>query len=130
MHTEIEAKDLWCPLVRHEGESAGSFNRGWSPSNPLNCATTTDEESYLCNCIGSRCSAWRWSRPPPSAEAPVQDQRIAKEPRRADGLSSRLLFLSSLRRSTVEIQSPPDRRQANTGYCGMVGHTMNPRLSN
>lgn len=60
MHTETEAHGLWCPWVRHEGDQAGSFNRGWNPANPLNQAPTAAEASYLCNCIGSSCAAWRW----------------------------------------------------------------------
>jgi hypothetical protein len=59
VHTETEAHHLWCPMVRHEGEGA-SFNRGWQQSNPLNA---TRQESFLCNCIGSRCAAWRWGAP-------------------------------------------------------------------
>lgn len=72
MHTETEAHGLWCPWVRHEGDQAGSFNRGWNPANPLNQTPNAAEASYLCNCIGSRCAAWRWLHnrsPKPSTPA-------------------------------------------------------------
>jgi hypothetical protein len=68
MHTEEEAKKLWCPMVRHEGDSAGSFNRGWHSSNPLNQTPPGDADgaveaihgNYTCNCLASGCALWRW----------------------------------------------------------------------
>jgi hypothetical protein len=62
MHTEEQAKHLWCPMVRHEGDSNGTFNRGWCPSNPLNSAGQA-EQSYMCNCLASGCAMWRWHNP-------------------------------------------------------------------
>lgn len=57
--TEIQAKENWCPMVRHVMEAGppGSFNRG-QPSDPINNHPAND--GSLCNCIGSACMMWRW----------------------------------------------------------------------
>lgn len=66
MHTEDEAKKLWCPQARvigtlHQPASPGdpdyvvgqgSQNRGFSMGGPLT----------NCNCIASKCMAWRWAK--------------------------------------------------------------------
>lgn len=45
MHTEEQAQDLWCPLVRsYELQGAHGGTDGW------------------CNCIASKCAMWRWGR--------------------------------------------------------------------
>jgi hypothetical protein len=49
MHTEDEAKNLWCPHARvlEPYAEKTSMNRD------------TKDES-LCRCIASKCMAWRW----------------------------------------------------------------------
>lgn len=126
MHTEIEVKNLWCPFVRHEGEGGGNFNRGWSPSNPLNHAPTPEETSYLCNCIGSRCAAWRWSRDRESRHLPCPDRRAKTEPARPDELPSKWIFVPEVPRVMSAHWAEPERRGPATGYCGMIGRGMTP----
>jgi len=49
MHTEKEARKLWCPMVRyHDGSSPFPYNRG---------AETYHRDMECC---GSRCMMWRW----------------------------------------------------------------------
>ncbi len=59
MHTEEEAKKLWCPHARHVIDTsdpvAGAQN-GYPTSNRFG-GTHYDDE---CRCIASRCSQWRW----------------------------------------------------------------------
>jgi hypothetical protein len=54
--TEDEAKTKWCPMVRHEGEEHGSFNRG-GISDPINSFGIA--KGYGCGCIASGCMIWR-----------------------------------------------------------------------
>ena len=57
MHTEEEAKKLWCPNVRYlavfikdgHRECTGAYNRGAGDSN---IGTSL--------CIASSCAMWRW----------------------------------------------------------------------
>lgn len=57
LHTEDQAREKWCPLVR-AGNEAGC-NRNWVAG-----------DGRLDGCIGSACMAWRWgeaqgrTRPP------------------------------------------------------------------
>lgn len=51
MHTEDEARKLWCPHVRlgdEQGASA-SINRTWSRGCP-----------DAASCMASKCMSWRW----------------------------------------------------------------------
>ena len=64
MHTEDEAKKMWCPHVRigdDQGASA-SINRAWSRGCP-----------DAANCIASKCMAWRWALSPEDAESEWND---------------------------------------------------------
>ena len=62
MTTEKEAASVWCPVIRHEDPDVkgGSWNRGRQEGNPANVDADGSPGSYACNCIGSRCMAWRW----------------------------------------------------------------------
>jgi hypothetical protein len=60
MLTEEEAGMRWCPFVRHSADGQYTFNRG--DTDPLNLAPASVEnhDAWLCNCIASKCMAWRW----------------------------------------------------------------------
>lgn len=61
MHTVEQAKELWCPMVRHEGGNGGSFNRGSLNNNPTNRDSAYSKTPiYGCQCIGDQCAMWRW----------------------------------------------------------------------
>lgn len=61
MHTVEQAKELWCPMVRHEGDNGGSFNRGSLNNNPTNRDSADSKTPiYGCQCIGDQCAMWRW----------------------------------------------------------------------
>lgn len=60
MTTESKARELWCPMVRHEGDDGGSFNRGFLDHNPLNKRKFDNTPSNGCFCIASECAMWRW----------------------------------------------------------------------
>lgn len=53
--SERDAKELWCPLVRHSANGE-TFNRG-EGDKYLNLSPTS---SHPCNCLGSKCAGWRW----------------------------------------------------------------------
>jgi len=130
MHTETEAKNLWCPLVRHEGESAGSFNRGWAPHNPLNQTPANEEESYLCNCIGSRCMAWRWGRNENQIDSHSPGRRSPPDGRRIKDLASTREIINKISRLPPGQDDNLERHRVRTGYCGMIGRSMNPLSTN
>lgn len=48
--TEDEARQTWCPLVRHvdNADDTVSSNRWGTTNNPA-----------ICRCIASQCMAWR-----------------------------------------------------------------------
>ena len=65
MHTEDEAKKMWCPQARvlvFDSEGQASINR--------------DEDGHFQNalCIASKCMAWRWLR-----ETPIRGLTAAAE---------------------------------------------------
>ena len=53
--TEELARTKWCPMVRFEGDSGGTFNRG------VNAPMNNPEISNTCIpcCITSECMMWR-----------------------------------------------------------------------
>lgn len=68
--TVAEASEMWCPMVRHEGD-VSSFNRSARNSNPT-CAdissdtgkrtdTPIEEQKYGCHCVANKCMSWRWA---------------------------------------------------------------------
>jgi len=59
MPTEKEAAQMWCPFVRRSGPD-GTWNRG-TGSDPVNPRAAFPGQDAACNCLGSRCMAWRWS---------------------------------------------------------------------
>jgi hypothetical protein len=58
MHTPEQAKELWCPMVRHTG-GEGTFNRGITSGAETN-STGPDDDRFICNCISDKCAMWRW----------------------------------------------------------------------
>jgi hypothetical protein len=56
MHTEEQARELWCPMVRADNAIGGSSNRG---------DRQTFDYPYpeRIKCIASACAAWRWADP-------------------------------------------------------------------
>jgi hypothetical protein len=71
MHDEETAQLLWCPFARvqvgYGGDGGGAFaavNRTWDWIRKHLGWETGDDESEVCNCIASKCAAWRWDMPP------------------------------------------------------------------
>jgi hypothetical protein len=53
MHTEKQARELWCPVAR---VAVGNYS----------VAVNRDEGDEIiagCRCIASECAMWRWSLP-------------------------------------------------------------------
>jgi hypothetical protein len=56
MMSEDEAKRKWCPFARAWDGQGASTNR--IASGDLNIPGPRSD----CNCIASKCMAWRWTR--------------------------------------------------------------------
>jgi hypothetical protein len=58
MHTDKEARSLWCPLARVVSTITGQ-------SVAVNRSMFKEEEEEIaagCRCIASDCAMWRWSK--------------------------------------------------------------------
>lgn len=120
MKTELQARTLWCPMVRHEGEG-GTFNRGWATGNPLNLAEASRAQSFLCNCIASRCASWRWENPVNTQLHPCEDGNATREPPRPSAMPDDWVFTASLPGSNSAYWAAPFDKRSWRGYCGLSG---------
>lgn len=57
MHTEEQAKALWCPHGRIALEVTGAT------INDPSLLGGAQGADYACACIASRCAMWRWADP-------------------------------------------------------------------
>lgn len=90
---ESEAGTKWCPMVRHEGDTGGSFNRAAATSNPTNAPRDGHKDICRCNCLGSACAAWAYTR------GPVLETRFALGYKAvAEALGDDVSAIDSLRR--------------------------------
>jgi hypothetical protein len=63
MHTENEARKLWCPLARVVNnwfEPAVAVNRSILKGKEKAAARDEKEIDAGCGCIASECAMWRW----------------------------------------------------------------------
>lgn len=79
MLTEEEAKVSWCPFARmvwatREPSGTKSWKTSGSPSFNRARIEFSAEEKFPCNCIASRCMAWRWARAEVGGTAPLERQ--------------------------------------------------------
>lgn len=83
MHTESEAKKLWCPMSRTARVAKAPWWRHlvpkkiatvWPSANRFHYADGTE---HLEPCIASGCAMWRWSR--------ERDEQLAKAGRDPSG---------------------------------------------
>lgn len=103
---EDEAKTKWCPMVRHEGDDHGSFNRG-GVSDPINAFGIA--KGYGCGCIASACMMWRWVDA--GKEYVFQDPN--EDGWEFDPYHSEYQFAQHLRWSRI--------KQGREGCCGLAG---------
>lgn len=92
MHTEEQAKELWCPHSRIAVD--------------LNLGSAAHNEHH---CIGSKCSQWRWGvkvvypEPDPEPETNSSFWDIFSPPK-------------------IPVYGPmPEITQSDKGYCGLAG---------
>lgn len=124
MNTEKQASELWCPMVRHEGDSGGTFNRGIAEGNETNRSGANDK-LHICNCIASRCAMWRWAN---LAEQPgvfpCADREAMVEPARPKYLPESWKFVPYDGEEAFWVESEEDQLARRTGYCGLSGKPM------
>lgn len=95
-----QAEQVWCPMVRHEGD-AGSFNRSSTNCNPVNHeAGQIATQRYGCHCIADRCAMWRWE---PTGTT-HREARIVND------------FPGQKRITHIDVPDTPTQ-----GFCGLAG---------
>jgi hypothetical protein len=63
MHTEDEAKKLWCPHVRLSAtrvDAEPEFWPAWNRASEHHMGPLVETEQVCC--IASKCMAWRWEK--------------------------------------------------------------------
>ena len=98
MHTEADARRLWCPFARTQ---AGTTRYGGGP-----------DAGTLC--LGSECAAWRWRR---DAYTSHRHMNPDDDPTSADAmmLTDGYNFEAERRGLRVYVREHP-----RTGACGLV----------
>lgn len=97
MHTESQAKELWCPMAGTGGAS---------------------------RCISSKCAAWRWSSVPARLSVYSQNRGAKTEEEagpRPDKASPSWEFDISPDGYPRWVEPKEERRARCTGYCGLAG---------
>lgn len=60
MHTEADARELWCPFARLSYKT-GTFNRFQSKLRRIFGLKKAEPiDAIADNCLASSCAAWRW----------------------------------------------------------------------
>ncbi|MEO1187792.1 MAG: hypothetical protein AAFW60_01870 [Pseudomonadota bacterium] len=111
MHTEDEAKKLWCPFARMAFQHGNTVKPGFAVNR---IAATGEDTTFIPNgsfCIGSECAAWR-------AKKIFQDPiRTVEQKLKPDNVPDHFWERVS------EPGKPPVvwglKRQ--TGFCGLAG---------
>lgn len=123
MMTESEAKQRWCPHVRH----AVSLSR----EHPAGATANRDSgEHYGCGdnrCIASECMAWRTEPPPRETMRNYHDAPTVKRERWSDGGN----YGGGWQYSHTDIDRDgrkfdllhrlPSDEAPRLGYCGLSG---------
>jgi hypothetical protein len=58
MHTEEQAKELWCPEVRFSDPQPKLESANRWPIKDSSYGTMINPKA--CHCIASKCAMWRW----------------------------------------------------------------------
>lgn len=120
MHTAEQAKELWCPMVRHEGGNGGSFNRGSLNNNPTNRDSADSKTPiYGCQCIGDQCAMWRWGEDRPMRRIVNANVFNQNSPTSRNFILHDADELEREPSSYIETEEAADARRR--GYCGMAG---------
>lgn len=109
MHTEEEAKKLWCPHVRlgdEQGASA-SINRAWGRGCP-----------DAASCIASKCMAWNWAGHQVQEQLIDRNDRAARDAAKADGWRYEVSYDDG---KDLFIKALSDAPQV--GFCGLAGRS-------
>lgn len=61
MHTENEARKLWCPMARIQN---GTHNPAAAYNRLIDFAEYTSALPAMSLCIASDCAMWRWTAKP------------------------------------------------------------------
>ena len=115
-HTQKQASELWCPMVR-----VGVQPSSGGPS-AINDPTTVN---YHGSCIAETCAMWRWVDKPSQVyrvTAMCEDRFAETEPERPAGLNNTFVFVPCDENADAHWAEPEEvwlsRRR---GYCGLAG---------
>jgi hypothetical protein len=102
MYTEEEAKELWCPHIRH------AINNNNPSSNAVNDGAVRVRSKWNA-CIGSKCSQWRWN------------YRIVFPENEAEEEKKQNWFWGLFEPTYPTYALPPKLEKSDKGYCGLAG---------
>lgn len=131
MHTESEAKKLWCPFARGIQDASGNRmayggDKHDGPDSDDCAEEYAAEMAAMYPCIASACAAWRWAEDRTTAYANLRGYIEANE--RINAIKEwRKIFDASLK-DGVEAIDKILAGQAKIptieerGYCGLAGN--------
>ena len=121
MHTEKQAAQLWCPMVRAaNGKQA------------TNCAVNTEQimrdypgeqdngRNTSGNCIASHCAVWRWADEPRRRSHTCSDINAMHEPERPSSVPTNWEFCPAEDDSAAWVEPESEQLARRTGYCGLA----------
>ena len=117
MHTEKQASELWCPMVR-------SMADGLAGDNTFVVQGVVERNPEYSRCIASQCAMWRWDHIP--IRKRIKTNRLVCSEEEAGGRPEHVpedwLFEPADKGDDwsgwVEPQESSDARR--TGFCGLA----------
>ncbi len=115
MHTEQQATELWCPMVR-------AANGHMASNCAVNVAAVEGSSPHWQTCIASRCAMWRWSESAPARQlTSCQDRDATTEPPRPFTVPADWEFCPAGDDHACWVEPDAAALARRTGYCGLAG---------
>lgn len=136
-HTETQARELWCPMVRTARREIVTvdLSAGTSDEPVVVGGCNTDALGRVrvpasCRCVASECAMWRWGHraSPQFIKAVDQDAATDEQARASQAQSAAIQppadwgFIGPADDDVVGWLEPEgDIRARDKGYCGLAG---------
>lgn len=122
MHTEQQARELWCPMVRAaNGKQATNCAVNMQPLMKDYPREPVDDHTTNGSCVASVCAMWRWASTAKRRRYNCADQLAMEEPARPSNVPPSWTFCASEDGNACWLESEPEANARRTGYCGLAG---------